>query len=159
VLEPLGAEEHLGFALLAALSTKQRRQAVVSQEAPSDILTRDAAEVGHDLPGGVAVGELAGEAYDLALRLLDIYLDRLPAGLATVSRGRAALQDVRFAWAGGTRPGQPHYYRLVGPRLLIELDNTQDNANHAHTVVRDPEGDFGGDLLRAHLAGHESSHP
>ena len=44
-------------------------------------------------------------------------------------------------------PGEPHYYRLQGPRLLIEWDNTQSNANHAHSVWRDPTSDFGLDVL------------
>jgi hypothetical protein len=38
---------------------------------------------------------------------------------------------------------------------LIELDDTQDNANHIHSVWRDFNGDFGGDLLKAH---YENSH-
>jgi hypothetical protein len=57
---------------------------------------------------------------------------------------------VRFAWAGAPKPGIGHYYRLAGPGLLIELDNTQNQANHVHTVVRDPAADFGDDLLAAH---------
>jgi len=47
---------------------------------------------------------------------------------------------VHFAWAGSIEPGQPHYYRLQGPRLLAEYDNTQRDMNHVHTVWRDPEG-------------------
>jgi hypothetical protein len=38
----------------------------------------------------------------------------------------------------------------VGPHLLIEWDNTQRNANHAHSVWRDPANDFGLDVLRVH---------
>jgi hypothetical protein len=37
-----------------------------------------------------------------------------------------------------------------GPTLLIEYDNTQNNANHIHSVWHDPKRDFGLDLLRAH---------
>ena len=48
----------------------------------------------------------------------------------------------------------PHYYRLQGPRLLIEWDNTQRGANHAHSVWRDPTADFGLDVLAAHRAAH-----
>ncbi len=158
VLEPLGAEEHLGFALLDVLDAEQRRQAVVSDEPPSDILTGSTPEVSDDPPGGVAVGELSGESGELARRLVDLYLDRTPADLAVAFRDRVDVDEVRFAWAGGARPGQPHYYRLVAPRLLIELDNTQNDANHVHSVVRDPAGDFGGDLLRAHLAAHARLH-
>ena len=55
----------------------------------------------------------------------------------------AALDAVHFAWAGSVAPGERHYYRLQGPRLLIEWDNTQRNVNHAHAAWRDPEADFG----------------
>jgi Protein of unknown function (DUF3500) len=51
--------------------------------------------------------------------------------------------------------GAPHYYRLQGPRLLIEYDNTQRKANHAHSVWRDPSADFGLDVLGEHLAAHD----
>jgi hypothetical protein len=64
--------------------------------------------------------------------------------------------EIHFAWAGAHEPGIGHYYRLSGSRLLVELDNTQNHANHVHTVVRDPEGDFGGDILAAH---HARRHP
>ena len=30
------------------------------------------------------------------------------------------LNAVHLAWAGSTEPGAPLYYRLQGPRLLIE---------------------------------------
>ena len=47
-------------------------------------------------------------------------------------------------------PGQPHYYRVQGDDLLIEYDNTADDGNHAHTVLRRPRSDFGDDILAAH---------
>jgi hypothetical protein len=52
-----------------------------------------------------------------------------------------------FAWAGGVDRGAPHYYRIQGPRLLIEYANAQRGGNHAHSVFRDPEGDFGSDIF------------
>lgn len=60
------------------------------------------------------------------------------------------LDAVRFGWAGEVAPGRPHYYRLSTPRLLVEYDNTQRGANHAHSVWRDSMGDFGLDPLAAH---------
>jgi len=79
-----------------------------------------------------------------------------PDGLAPPPdyAGDAALDAVHLAWAGPTEPGQPLYYRVQGPRLLIEYDNTQRHANHAHSVWRDPAADFGYDVLGAHLAEH-----
>jgi hypothetical protein len=86
--------------------------------------------------------------------LLGTYLGRVPAELCPHRRydGDASLDAVHFAWAGATAPGEPHYYRLQGPGLLIEWDNTQRGANHAHSVWRDPESDFGLDVLARHRA-------
>jgi hypothetical protein len=43
----------------------------------------------------------------------------------------------------------------LGPTFLLEYDNTQNNANHVHTVWRDLRSDWGKDLLAAHHAAHE----
>jgi hypothetical protein len=70
---------------------------------------------------------------------------------------QAGLEKLQFAWAGEMQsgPGHPHYYRIQGPTLIIEYDNTQNNANHVHTVVRDLLHDFGGDMLLEHYkSGH-----
>jgi hypothetical protein len=68
---------------------------------------------------------------------------------------KKAGDNIHFAWAGGEEPGQGHYYRIQSPSFLIEFDDTQDNANHIHSVWRDFEGDFGLDLLKEH---YQSSH-
>jgi hypothetical protein len=88
--------------------------------------------------------------------LLATYLDRAPAGVSPLHRydDESVLNAVHFAWAGPTVPGEPHYYRLQGPQLLIEWDNTQRDANHAHSVWRDPTSDFGLDVLARHRAAH-----
>ncbi len=64
---------------------------------------------------------------------------------------KAGVEKIAFAWAGDAARGQRHYYRVQGPTFLIEYDNTQNDANHIHSVWRDFEGDFGRDLLREHL--------
>jgi hypothetical protein len=58
----------------------------------------------------------------------------------------------RFAWAGPTERGHPHYYRVHGAKFLIEYDASQGDGNHIRTVWRDFDGDFGRDLLREHHA-------
>jgi len=71
----------------------------------------------------------------------------------------AGLDKLWFTWIGNTTHavGKPHYYRIQGPTLIIELDNTQNNANHVHTVVRDLKHDFGGDeLLKHYRAYHQA---
>jgi Protein of unknown function (DUF3500) len=104
-------------------------------------------------PKGLAGSELNAGQRDLLRALLATYLGRVPDGLAP-DPDHTALDAVHLAWAGPTGLGEPHYYRLQGPRLLIEYDNTQRQANHAHSVWRDPEDDFGYDVLGAHLTAH-----
>jgi hypothetical protein len=108
------------------------------------------------VPKGLPARDLDAGQRELLRSLLATYLGRVPDGLSPQPdyAGDAILDEVHLAWAGPTDPGKPLYYRLQGPRLVIEYDNTQRHANHAHSVWRDPEADFGYDALGAHLAAH-----
>lgn len=150
VSAPLAPEEALGFELVHELSSEQRSSAIVADHAPDDIVTRNQPSVDLVPGGGVPVSALVGAAARTATALLELYLNRIADGAR-----RPDSDGARFAWAGATEPGIGHYYRIAGPRLLIELDNTQDGANHVHTVLRDPADDFGADLLARH---YRSSH-
>ena len=101
-------------------------------------------------PRGVPGAALDGDQLELLRSLVTAYRGRVPDGLAAP----VDLAAVHVAWAGSTEPGAPHYYRLQAPRLLVEWDNTQRGANHAHSVWRDPERDFGLDVLARHRAAH-----
>jgi hypothetical protein len=108
-------------------------------------------------PKGVPAARLKPEQRDQMRALLMVFLGRVPDELAEREAAKFAgdqIADVHFAWAGGTEPGQPHYYRLEGPRLLAEYDNTQRDVNHVHSVWRDPTNDFGDDVLARHLKAH-----
>jgi hypothetical protein len=107
-------------------------------------------------PKGIAAAELDSGQREMLRALLSTYLDRVPTEVSPIGRycDDETLDAVHVAWAGPTEPGAPHYYRLQGPRLLIEWDNTQRGANHAHSVWRDPTADFGLDVLAAHRAAH-----
>ena len=155
VSRPLAEEDDLGRAIVRALDDAGRRRAVISDDAPPDILTSNAPRVSQPPDGGIPVRDMPGSAREIVARLLRAYATRLPERLGARERERLDGPDAKtlhFAWAGGLEPGQGHYYRLAGRRLLIEADCTQDDANHIHTVWRDPEGDFGRDLLREHVA-------
>jgi hypothetical protein len=146
VSRPLAPEEDLAFALLEAAGPAGRTAAIVADEAPVDIRSAQSASAPPRLePLGVARGALPAPARDLLDRLVDLYVARVPALAAEIG-------EPRFAWAGPTTPGTRHYYRVQGEDLLIEYDNTSEDGNHAHTVLRRPRSDFGADLLARHRA-------
>jgi hypothetical protein len=110
-------------------------------------------------PRGLSAADMGEEQRALLREVLETYIGRMPPGIVERERARfdgGALDSVAFAWAGGTQRGEAHYYRLQGPRLLAEWDNTQRAVNHAHSVWRDPGHDFGLDLLGEHLTEHHT---
>ena len=151
----LAAEEDLGRELVTMLSDEHRRLAVIKDTAPADIVTGNDPKVRPLELEGLPAADMSPAEQQALRRLLDLYLDRLAPGYARDARARlerAGFGKVRFAWAGGLASGEKHYYRVHGPTLLIEYDNTQNDANHIHTVYRDLDNDFGGDALRKHLS-------
>jgi hypothetical protein len=159
-LRALADEEDIGRELVLSLDERQRAQAIIATATPRDIVTGAAAQVVPLAPIGIRVTELRPDQAAILVRLLDVYLGRMAEPLA--AQRRAALErtdfgEVAFAWAGSARPGEAHYYRIQGPSFLVEYDNTQNDANHIHTVWRDFDGDFGRDLLREHY--RDAPHP
>jgi hypothetical protein len=152
-LRVLAAEEDKARTLLDSLTPEQRKIAIVDATAYPDILTaasRKAALSGQ--PGGLLVTQMTAAQQKLLLDLLDEYAQNLPAPLAEqrLAKIRAAGHNLHFAWAGVAERGGPHYYRIQAPTFLVEYDNTQNNANHIHSVWRDFDGDWGEDLLKEH---------
>jgi hypothetical protein len=109
-------------------------------------------------PKGLAADAMTAAQREMLTELLRRYVGRLPDEFAAAESAKFAgdaLDAVHVLWAGGLEPGQPHYYRIHGPDLLAEYDNTARNANHVHTVWRDPRGDFADDVLARHRATHD----
>ena len=150
----LAAEEDLGRKLVASLSPGQLKAALISTRAPADIITGNASRVDPLKSEGLAFTELNADQQAQTISLLKFYLNRHRAEIAEAALAKieaAGIENVKFAWAGGLEAGDPHYYRFQGPTFVVEYDNTQNGANHIHTVWRDFDGDFGRDLLREHL--------
>ena len=131
---------------------------MVSDVAPADILTRFDPVANPDrAPSGLAHANMTGGQQNLLERLIRLYLGRAPTEPAATSWHDvldAGIEYVTFAWAGPSELGHGHYYAVRGPTFLIEYDNTQDNANHIHSVWRDLRHDWGEDLLAAPYAHH-----
>ncbi len=106
-------------------------------------------------PSGLAASAMTPGQQEILQALIQEYTGRMPDELAEIEMQqvqRQGIDSVHFAWAGQREPHQPHYYRLQGTRFLVEYDNTQNDANHIHSVWRDPANDFGRDLLAHHYA-------
>jgi hypothetical protein len=151
----LPAEEDLARSLLLALGENQRSQALIEAAAPADILTGNDARVNLRAPAGLPYGDMTADQQQTLMKLILEYAARLPEEVADVRLNRIdrdGRKFIHFAWAGSARPNEPHYYRIHGPGFLIEYDNTQNHANHIHSVWRDFKDDWGEDLLASHYA-------
>ena len=155
VSRPLASEEDVGVALFTSLDDDQRKRAVVSDSAPADILSAEEPDVGTVVGLGGQTGlpatALRPAQVSLLRSLAALYVNRLSSELAkpVLAEVDHDLPAFCFAWAGPSLlgPAQPHYYRIEGPRFLVEFDNRQNGANHIHSVWREPGGDFGARLL------------
>ena len=157
-LRTLAREDDLGIELIHALDEQQRKLAIVEPTAYNDILTaasRKAALQGQ--PSGLVASKMSTKQLDALMALIEEYARNVTAELAEgrIAQMNRSGRNVYFAWSGGITPGDLHYYRVQTPYFLIELDNTQDSANHIHSVWRDFNGDFGQDLLHEH---YQTSH-
>lgn len=152
-LRVLGAEEDQARGLFRSLNPSQRETALIDKDAPSDILTKRDENVSLECCAGIAAAALTPQQREALRHITQLVIDKLhPDIAATHWQGveSTGFDRLHFAWAGSDKPGEGHYYRIHGPTLLIEYDNTQNDANHVHLVLRDLRHDFGGDLLGEH---------
>ncbi len=157
-LRALRQEEEVGRAFIKSLTDAQRAVAIVDKTAYKEIITfdsRKAALTGQ--PNGIAFSKLNAKQKELLNDLVQCYASNFPPQIAEwrMDQYRKTQGGLYFAWSGGIEPGEAHYYRVQTPAFLIEYDDTQNNANHIHTVWRDFNGDFGLDLLAQH---YQASH-
>jgi hypothetical protein len=153
----LGTEEDLGRKLVKSLSEEQKKVAIVLPEAPKEIFN-DPKRTDPTQPEGIPASQLTPEQGTLLVKIIKEYLFRCRPDVAAEDWAKIEAKGfakIYFTWAGGLELGQPHYYRVQGGHFILEYDNTQNDANHVHSIWRDFDHDFGGDLLKAHL---ESAH-
>ena len=151
----LAGAEDAAFALLNSLTVAQLSEAHVEADPPREIRGPGDGEWTPEAVGprdglrGVKMTPPQREALDRLVRWhLAAVSDRERASKIFEYEHRGGSRSLRFAWLGATEPGVGHGYRVRGPNLLIEFVNSQPDslgnpANHAHAILRDPDGDFG----------------
>jgi Protein of unknown function (DUF3500) len=156
----LGAQEDLARELVRGLPAVDRDRAIIAARSLGNIVSGPGRADDLRSPVGLPIAEMAPAQRALAERLIVEFVGNLRSELAEAQRDRireAGLGAIHFAWAGPLEPGHAHYFRLHGPRLLIEHDNTQNDANHVHSIWRDPTRDFALDVLGEHYrSGHHA---
>jgi len=155
----LAHEQDIAFDLLHSLNPAQLKIVLLGNEAPNEIFTTNSRKASLEKMQGLAMKDMNAEQKAIFKKLISIYLQRYHVTLKNqqwAELEKAGLDNIHFAWMGDRQPeigaGHGQYYRIHGPTLLIEFDNTQNGGNHIHSVVRDLNNDFGEDMLREHYA-------
>lgn len=134
-------------ALMGMLSPDQIKRAVRSTEKIDLVLGP-----GHDgqvlQPEGLPGSAMTSAQQAQFLKLIEARLDFLNADdlRPQIAVIEATLNQTTFGWWGPTSPLGAGYYRITGPRVLIEFspqDMDGDATNHAHNMFRDPTNEYG----------------
>src|SRR5215472_4881214 len=153
-LRVLAAEDDYGYEMIEALDASQKATAIVDKTALKDIITMNSRVAAlNGAPNGLQASKMTAQQYDKLMALVEVYAENVPPQMAQYRMDLAKKQPkdaTFFAWTGDVQRGGPHYYRVQTPAFLIEMDETQDNATHIHSVWRDYQNDWGLDLLKMH---------
>lgn len=146
----LRLEEEIAFELINKLSPEQKKQAIIDEQAPAEI--RFAGQPQPDVvePEGLAMDKMDEDSQQRLMQLIEVYASVVPDAINEQRMNTIREEgpgSIHFAWAGATEPHVGHYYRIQGESFLVELVNTQPDAegnpaNHIHAVWRDMNGDF-----------------
>ena len=153
----LAHEGQYGFDLMVSLDSAQREKAIMAPDAAGDVFEGPGRRKSLEEFEGLSARDLTREQAHLLRRLVAEYLhnadhDAAHAQMTVIEE--AGWDKLWFSWRGPVDPDGAFYYRVHGPRVLIEYN--RQNANHDHMIVRDPTNDYGEDWLGRH---YKESHP
>jgi len=142
----LGPEEDIARQILKLCTPEQQKVCWISKEAPGEVPGPNQPQAAVSAPVGLPYGQMSEAQKKLTQELLSEYLKNLPADIEQERRdaiNAAGIDKLQFAWYGLSELHDPHHYRVQGPTFVIEYNNTQNNANHVHSMWRNLAGDFG----------------
>jgi hypothetical protein len=149
----LDKEEDLSNEIFLSFNKHQLFEAIIYDEAPDDLITKTDFQILLDLEIGLSSDKMTDFQIRKLYDLIDIYINRNPdffsQKLSYEVKG-FPKEKIFFAWAGSTELGKGNYYRISTPSIFIEYDNTQDEANHIHSVIRYRGDDFAINSLAEH---------
>lgn len=144
-LRVLGKREDIARQILKACSTETTSKVWLSKEAPGDIRGGGVAQPVLSEPVGLRFADMAPEQQNLMRELIGEYLTAMPSSVVAERMKQIqkdGMNDIHFAWWGGSELNEPHHYVVQGKSFIIEYNNTQNKANHVHAIWRNTAGDF-----------------
>lgn len=142
----LGPEEDLARQILKLCTPAAQKKMWLDKAAPDDLRGGGVAQPVLDGGAvGIKFSELSADQQKLLGQLLAEYLQNMPADIEASRRAEikaAGMGDIKIAWWGSAERDERHYYRIHGPTFIVEYNNTQQSANHVHSIWRDTRGDF-----------------
>ena len=140
----LAQEVSRGVELVRTLTESQRLRAISPEAVPGDVLNGVGNKHRFTPAEGLRAADMNAAQQRLLRALVEEYVrnadfDVADEQLAAIAA--AGWDQLTFTWRGPVGElNEPFYYRVQGPRIVIELRNTE---NHVHTITRDPRNDYG----------------
>ena len=154
----LPQEGQRGIELMQALNSEQQGVAKIADEKPRDVVEGPGRRASLSEFEGLKASQLSASQMNLLKVLVAEYVgnsdfDAAAAQMALIEA--SGWSELWFSWRGPVDPAGRFYYRVHGPRILIEY--SRQDENHDHTIVRDPKNDYGEDWLGKHYEEHHPS--
>jgi hypothetical protein len=148
-VRPLGLENDTAFKLVNALDEKQRAQAILGVRPQQELLLGPGRDGRKIEPKGIKGSALTAEQQAMLLEVIGAWVNiaEPDAARSRMAAIKDKIGETYFAWSGPTAEGSAVYFRVQGPTVVIEYA-PQGGTDHIHTVVRNPEDDYGAGLLK-----------
>ena len=149
-IRPLKGEIDTAYELVNSLSDAQRVQAVLKNRRGR--IVSGPGNDGKAIPlEGLACESLDESQRKLLFDLISQWINDLPQQHAQrrLEQVKGEIGSMRFSWNGELEVGSDISYRIQSPSLVIEYacqDLGGDPQQHLHTMYRDPQNEYGGQL-------------
>ncbi|QEH39198.1 hypothetical protein OJF2_78100 [Aquisphaera giovannonii] len=132
-------------ALLASMSGDQKKAATVNPVAPDVTTTPNSAKLGRVEPEGIACDQLTPAQRETLAQVVRAYAANFPPPIEALllRELEESEKSLHFAWYGPADRTKNHAFRIQGPALFIDFNDTQNDVNHIHTFYRGVADDFG----------------
>jgi hypothetical protein len=147
-VRPLGLENDTAFKLVNALDEKQQEQAIIGKR-PRNLVLGPGEDGKKIEPQGIKGSALTTDQQTMLLEVIGAWVNIVEpdTAKARMAEIKDKLAETYFAWSGPTDKGSAAYFRVQGPTVVIEYA-PQGGTDHIHTVIRNPNDDYGARLLK-----------